>query len=112
MDLEVLHSALESQIDEKFYYKLIAQLEKDFVMSGINYDFSDLLPNQLLNALYEIVEELLSKEYPTLLNLLYRMDIPESSINFNEVISVEQHLVNLILKREFLKIQLRMKYSS
>ncbi|MDA9262321.1 hypothetical protein N9P55_00980 [bacterium] len=112
MELQVLHSALEAEINEDFYYKLIAQLEKDFVMSGINYDFSDLQPDQLLNALYEVIEELLSKEYPTLLNLLYRMDIPESSINFSDDITAEQHLVNLILRREFLKIKLRMKYSS
>ncbi|MEN8927347.1 MAG: hypothetical protein ABF242_07095 [Flavobacteriales bacterium] len=111
MDLQPLNSTLESQIDEDFYHKLIAQLEKDFVMSGINYDFSDLLPNQLINALYEVVEELLSKEYPTLLNLLYRMDIPESSINFNEQMTAEQHLVNLILRREYLKIKLRMEFS-
>ncbi len=112
MDLQAINTTLESQINEDLYSKLVSQLEKDFVMSGINYDFSDLLPDQLINALYEVVEELLSKEYPTLLNLLYRMDIPESAIKFNEVPTVEQQLVNLILRREFLKIKLRMKYSS
>jgi hypothetical protein len=40
------------------------------------------------------------------------MDIPESAINFSDETTVEQQLVNLILRREFLKIKLRMKYSS
>ena len=111
MDLQILNSTLEAEINEVFYRKLITQLEKDFVMSGINYDFSDLLPDQLINALYDVVEELLSKQYPTLLNLLYRMDIPESAINFSDEITAEQHLVNLILRREYLKIKLRMQYS-
>ena len=112
MDLQVLNITLETELNENLYQKLVCQLEKDFVMSGITYDFSDLLPEQLVNYLYEVLEELLSKEYPTLLNLLYRMDIPESAINFNNDTAVEQQLVNLILRREFFKIKLRMKYSS
>ncbi|MEN8868743.1 MAG: hypothetical protein ABF249_07285 [Flavobacteriales bacterium] len=80
-------------------------------MSGIQYDFLDLSPQELMNSLYEIMEELLSKEYATLLNLLYRMDIPESSIRNQETDDVQQYLVELIVKREFLKVKMRMKYS-
>ena len=112
MELEILNTKLKTELTVDLFHKLVSQLQKDFVLTGIQYDFSDLDPNQLINSLNEIMEELLNKEYPTLLNLLYRMDIPESAINFNDEITAEQHLVNLILRREFLKIQLRMKYSS
>ena len=42
MELEIINTRLESQLNKEIYQKLISQVEKDFVMSGINYDFSDL----------------------------------------------------------------------
>ncbi len=111
MELEPLNRTLETTLDQEVYQKLIEQTQKDFMMSGIQYDFSDLSPQELMNSLYEIMEELLSKEYATLLNLLYRMDIPETAIRNQDTEDIQQHLVELILKREFLKVQMRMKYS-
>ena len=111
MELESLNKTLNTTLNAEVYQKIVEQTEKDFVMSGIQYDFSDLGPQELLNSLYDIVEELLSKEYAILLNLLYRMDIPESSIRDNNSEDIQQQLVELILKREFLKVQTRMKYS-
>ena len=112
MELETLNSTLQTELNAELYAKLVSQIEKDFVMSGIRYDFSELQPQALITSLYEIVEELLSKEYATLLSLLYRMDIPESSIKLQETEDVQSHLVDLILRREFLKVKMRMKYSS
>ena len=112
MELEILNTALKSQLSEDIYAKLVSQIEKDFIMSGIEYNFSDLKPQELINALHEILEELLSKEYAALLNLLYRMDIPESAIKLQETEDIQSHLVNLILRREFLKVQMRQKYSN
>jgi len=111
MELEVLNKTLDTTLNQDMYLKLIEQIQKDFVMSGIQYDFLDLSPQELMNSLYEIMEELLSKEYATLLNLLYRMDIPESSIRNQETDDIQQYLVELIVKREFLKVKMRMKYS-
>ncbi len=111
MELEVLNKTLDTTLNQGMYLKLIQQIQKDFVMSGIQYDFLDLSPQELMNSLYEIMEELLSKEYATLLNLLYRMDIPESSIRNQETDDIQQYLVELIVKREFLKVKMRMKYS-
>lgn len=111
MELEILNTTLHAQLNSEMYAKLVSQIEKDFVMSGISYDFSGLEPQALVNSLHEIVEELLSKEYATLLSLLYRMDIPESAIKLEEIEDVHGHLVNLILRREFLKVKMRMKYS-
>ena len=111
MELEVLNKTLDTTLNQDMYLKLIEQIQKDFVMSGIQYDFLDLSPQELMNSLYEIIEELLSKEYATLLNLLYRTDIPESSIRNQETDDIQQYLVELIVKREFLKVKMRMKYS-
>lgn len=111
MEQEVLNKTLDTTLNQDMYLKLIEQIQKDFVMSGIQYDFLDLSPQELMNSLYEIMEELLSKEYATLLNLLYRMDILESSIRNQETDDVQQYLVELIVKREFLKVKMRMKYS-
>ena len=111
MELEILNNTLEAQLNQDIYSKLVSQIEKDFVMSGINYDFSNLKPQALINSLHEVVEELLSKEYAVLLSLLYRMDIPESAIKLQETEDVQSHLVNLILRREYLKVKMRMKYS-
>ena len=111
MELEILNTKLKTELTVDLFHKLVSQLQKDFVLTGIQYDFSDLDPNQLINSLNEIMEELLNKEYPTLLNLLYRMDIPESAIKFHEEETVELQLVEVILRREFLKVQMRAKYS-
>jgi len=111
MELQKINKTLQSSISEEIYYKIIAQLDKDFVMSGIQYDFNNLSPNELLICLREIVEHLLSQDYGTLLTLFYRMDIPQNAINLETENNVEDEIVALILKREFLKIQMRMKYS-
>lgn len=111
MELEKLDQRLQTQLTPALYTKLVEQIQKDFVLTGIEYNFSDLSPVELIHSLNEVMEELLNKEYPTLLNLLYRMDIPESAINFGEEETVEMQLVTVILKREFLKVKMRMNYS-
>ena len=111
MELSVLNTTLKATVSEEMYLKIVAQLEKDFVMSGIQYDFANLTPDELLISLKEVVEELLSKEYGTFLNLLYRMDIPESAISFTEEEEVENHLVKLFLKREYLKVKSRIEFT-
>ena len=111
MELVKLNTVLNSSINEEIYIKIVAQLDKDFVMSGIQYDFNNLSPDELLICLREIVEHLLSQDYSALLNLFYRMDIPQNALDLDTENKVEDEIVNLILKREFLKVQMRMKYS-
>jgi hypothetical protein len=111
MELEPVNTRIQETVPEELYHKLVAQIEKDFILTGIKYDFNNLKPTELIVCLNEIMEELLNKEYPVLLSLLYRMDIPESAINFGEEETVELQLVNLILRRQFMKVKMRMKYS-
>lgn len=112
MPLPVLHETLAAEISLDLFEKLVNQLEKDFTMSGIKYDFNNLNPESLVICLHEIVEHLLSKEYSTLLSLLYRIDIPQSTLSNNiEHYTIEESIVITILKREWQKIMLKQKYS-
>lgn len=114
MSLPALHTALdlENNLTDELYQKLVSQIEKDFIFTGITYNFDDLTPPQLLICLHEVVEHLISKEYATFLNLLYRIDIPEHKVEPTNEFTLEENVVLLILKRQWLKIQLRMKYSA
>ena len=108
----ILSQVLEISPNQEIYQKLIQQLDKDFRFTGISYDFEAIEPQYLMNALVDVVEHLLSKEYATFLNLLYRIDIPESKVKPIDGYTLEQSIAILIVKRQWLKVQLRMKYSS
>ncbi len=108
----ILNQVLEVTPSQEIYQKLIQQLDKDFRFTGISYDFETIEPQYLMNALVDVVEHLLSKEYATFLNLLYRIDIPESKVKPIDGYTLEQSIAILIVKRQWLKVQLRMKYSS
>lgn len=113
MGLPVLHQVLEIELSNDLFEKLVRQIEKDFTMTGINYNFENLDAHTLVVCLHDVVEHLLSREYSTLLSLLYRIDIPQSVAGENiEGYSVEESIVIQILKREWQKIVLKQKYSA
>lgn len=112
MNLPALNTLLEAQVSNDLYTKLVTQLDKDFKLTGINYDFDNLTPSELLVCLYEVVEHLIQNKYAVFLNLLYRIDIPENQVEPTDSFTLEENVVNLILKREWLKVQLKLKYSS
>jgi hypothetical protein len=112
MNLPALNTLLEAEITNHLYAKLVVQLEKDFNLTGIKYDFENLTPSELLVCLLEVVEHLIQNEYAVFLNLLYRIDIPENQVKPTDTLTLEENVVFLILKRQWLKVQLRLKYSS
>ena len=112
MNLPALNTLLEAEVSSDLYAKLIIQIEKDFNLTGIKYDFENLTPSELLICLLEVVEHLIKNEYGVFLNLLYRIDIPENQVNPTDYLTLEENVVVLILKRQWLKVQLRLKYSS
>lgn len=112
MNLPALNNLLEVDVSSDLYQKLVAQIDKDFKLTGIDYDFDNLTPNELVICLYEVVEHLITKEYATFLNLLYRIDIPEQKVQPTDTFTLEENVVYLILKRQWLKVQLKIKYSS
>ncbi len=111
MQLPALSNMLETTVSDDLFTKLVSQFEKDFTMSGVSYNFEGLTPQTLLVCLHEVVEHLLRSEYSTLLALLYRMDVSQSSITSFDDYTVEESLVIIMVKREWLKVQLRLKYS-
>lgn len=113
MGLPIIYDILDVKLSDELFNKLVNQIEKDFTMTGITYNFNGLTPKTLMVCLHEIVEHLLSQEYSMLLALLYRIDIPQSVAGNNiEGYTVEESIVIKILKREWQKIMLREQYSN
>ena len=105
--------SVNSQIKANQYLaETLAQLEKDFLMIGVNFDIEKPIveyktlfafTNNLVNSLNE-------KNPKLLLSLLYRIDLSEemvqkkmqeTSLSFSEILS------ELIVKRELYKVVLR-----
>ena len=93
---------------ENLYEHLIEQLNKDFQMTNLTVSFEiGISPVQLKKELFAILLNLITKQYDDYLNLLYRIDVPESElgklINENLTTSIEE-ITYLVLKREYQKV--------
>jgi hypothetical protein len=93
---------------ENLYVHLIEQLNKDFKMANVTGSFDlKASPVQLKKELFAILLNLITKQYDDYLNLLYRIDVPESElaklINNNLTNSIEE-ITYLVLKREYQKV--------
>ena len=93
---------------ENLYVQLIAQLNKDFQLANVagSFDFK-ASPAQLKKELFAILLNLISNQYDDYLNLLYRIDVPESELaklkQYNLTASIEE-IAYLVLKREYQKV--------
>ncbi len=114
MDLVALDAQLKAN---EYLEETVVQLEKDFLMVGINFDIIKPVKNytQLFEFTSYLVNALNEKDPTRILNLLYRIDLSEEKVKetmqvteltFNEM------LAELIVKRELYKVVLRKKYSS
>ena len=101
---------------ENLYAKLLTQIEKDFVLANIEIDISvHMLPMDLKVTLHEKIYRLILEKFDEYLNLLYIIDVSESSfkeIKVTDVVEVAEQVSFLILKREVQKVWLKSKYSS
>jgi hypothetical protein len=99
---------LNSITIQNLYVQLIAQLNKDFQLANVagSFDFK-LSPFQLKQELFAILLNLINNQYDDYLNLLYRIDVPESELaklkNDNLAVSIEE-IAYLVLKRECQKV--------
>jgi len=88
--------------------KLIQQLNKDFSLTGIDFSFEeDSSISALVVQLSIKIESLMKIDFQTYLNLLYRIDIPESKMREIDEIDTEkisQKVTSLILIREWQKV--------
>ena len=97
------------------YKKLVAQLNKDFQLLGMQEVFLETAnPQELVLQLEAILKKMMSSNFEDYLNLLYRVDVSEnqlqmlSSANFE---SFAQQVGFLILRREFQKVWLKTNWA-
>ena len=96
--------------DSNLYIQLIKQLKKDFGLVGEAIEIDEFIaPNDLIKEVYQKINHLLKYNFNSFLQLLYRVDLPETSINFSMKKSdtIAQEVTFLILKREWGKVKLR-----
>ena len=100
--------------DEKLYKLLVQQVNKDFVLAGVDYiSFpEELALNDLINSLSSVIERLFTGRYDSYLNFIYRVDVSEKEmlkIN-SESETFYTDLAKIILKREFQKVWFRSRF--
>ena len=103
------------QLDGTLYRSLLHQLKKDHHLCGITVDWAeDIKAAELWKELLDSVRGLLKNDVLGLRNLLYRVDIPESSINDMAVnddsADLDIKVARAILLREIEKVLRRKDY--
>ena len=96
------------------YNKLIAQLNKDFLLANIDLDFDEtILPSSLKLMLQETLFHLIQEKFMDYLNLLYIIDVPENKVkqlDGSDMIKLSEEVSFLILLREWQKVWYRNRY--
>ena len=105
---------LNSIANENLYVHLIAQLNKDFQLANVAGSFDlKASPTELKKGLFFILLNLINNQYDDYLNLLYRIDVPESELaklkNDNLTTSIEE-ITYLVLKREYQKVWFKQNF--
>ena len=97
------------------YQKLLEQIKKDFELSGLSISIEDSVKTDTLaTLLFKTIHPLILTNFEGYLQLLYRVDIPESSMQTNSIQNTEEFAKKatlLILKREWEKVYYRELYS-
>ena len=99
---------------EKNYKQLAVDLTR---IVEIQLDFEDYSGDNVLaliqKSLKTRIEGLLRNDYSTLLNILYRIDVPEKSVyecmDHNSLEQVADCLSDAVIQRQLMKIELRSK---
>ena len=98
-------------ISKDLYDKLLDQLERDFLRANVPIEIpQEAGPDSLVQLLNDKLYDLIMEDFPTYLNLLYVIDVPESEFNQTETTSAEEMTAKasfLILKRIWKKIWLK-----
>jgi len=104
--------------EQNLYDKLVFQLQKDFDRSNIQITFfhTEILPKPeaLISQIREKIYFLLMERFSDYLNLLYVIDLPESTfknLKVTDAVEVADQVTFLILKREWQKVWYRNNYS-
>jgi hypothetical protein len=102
-------------LDAGLYKNLLDQLIKDFELSGLSFDINlSISPTELVMFLNNKLELLLQNHFDSYMQLLYRVDIPEHSIQddgIQDMSKVAQNATFIILQREWQKVYFKNQYS-
>ncbi len=108
------HSLLNIIIDSGLYKSLVHQLQKDFQLSGLSIQLLDATrPEALYQNLLVDLEKLITHNFDGYMQLLYRVDIAEESMQIDGVQSVAalaKKATYKILQREWQKVYFRNKF--
>ena len=101
----------------KFLIETTFQLEKDFLNIGVNFDIKKPVQDykQLFSFASTLVNTLNEQDPKRVLNLLYRIDLPEEKVQSEMQISAltfSELLAELIVKRELQKVIMKNYYSN
>ena len=113
MYLEKVNDSIE---ENSFLNETVEQLEKDFLMVGVNFDVPKPVLNysSLFNFTLHLVDVLNEKDSQKILNLLYRIDLSEEIVK-DEMqqteLSFTKMISEMIVKRELYKVIIRNKFS-
>ena len=93
----------------------VKQLEKDFLMIGVNFDIEKPVKDykKLFSFTNNLVNTINEKDPKLILNLLYRIDLIEEKIKTQiqkTKLSFSVMLSEMIVKRELYKVILRRNY--
>ena len=92
--------------------KVIEQLNKDLMLSGIEYEFNiNSEKTKFIKTFLGWIETILSENENVLFNFLYRVDVDQKSIYSKDGLP-QENLLRLILNRELQKVVLKRQYSS
>ena len=116
MDFPNSDVLLQTALEQRLYDRLVAQLEKDFVLANIHFDLpSDIAPETLTAVLVEKIYVLILERFNDYINLLYIVDVPEKvfrEIQCTDAVELARAVAFLILKRELQKVWFKAKYSA
>ncbi|MBT6809171.1 MAG: hypothetical protein HOA52_06755 [Flavobacteriales bacterium] len=113
MDLVSVDSFIQNQ---DFLKETTSQLEKDFLMVGVNFDIEKPVESykDLFSFTFNLINSLNERDPKRLLNLLYRIDLDEEKVKLEmnkTELSFTEMLSEMIVKRELYKVIIRKKIS-
>jgi len=114
--LEANVNLIDKQITVKLYNNLIIQLNKDFSLSGIDFNLSlTSKPNKLIKDLTLLFQNMIVKDYQKFNQLMYVLDIPENKLaglKERQLTVVIDRIIRLVLERVLQKVYLKQKFSN
>ena len=114
MNLLEVNNSIQNNL---FLQETAQQLEKDFLMIGINFDIDTPVSDYkyLFSLTYHLVNALNEQNPKKVLNLLYRIDLSEVKVKeemLKTELSFTEMLSEMIVKREIKKVLIKNYFSN